>query len=183
MIIGASFIAVLALSATGEIFSCAGRDGVVVFQDKPCADKNSLVLNSKSNSAKTALTTSDLLQLRQTLQKLGRATRPQAAPVRTWNAAAPALNAPPRRWANRGPADQGLLAACSSRIFDCAEGNAPRMDRCVAAIPRCNVGRSAGCCPDDCVMRYLDLRRAQFTPAQSVRDALLDDSVGSCAAR
>ena len=55
MIIGVSFIAALALAGAGEIFNCAGRDGVVVFQDKPCADKSSLVLNSRPNSAKTAL--------------------------------------------------------------------------------------------------------------------------------
>ena len=178
MIIGASLVAALALGAAGDIFSCAGRDGAVVFQDKPCGDNSSVLLSSKSNSSMGESSNRDLLRLRQALKKLERSTRPQPqrAPVRRFSV-------PPRRWTNRGPADQGLLAACSSRFFECAEGNALRMDRCVAAIPRCNVGRNTTCCPDDCVMRYLDLRRAQFTPAQSVRDALLDDSVGSCAAR
>lgn len=170
MILGGVLLAALVFSAKGDIFHCAGPDGAMVFQDKPCSSK-SVLLSSKSRSADA-----DLMKLRQALKKIER-TAPPPQP----RAHASSLMA--QRWSNRGPADQGLLAACSSQFFACAGANAPRMDRCVSAIPRCGSGRSGGCCPGECVVRYQDLRRARFTPAQSVRDALLDDSVGSCAAR
>jgi hypothetical protein len=178
LILGVTLLAAIALTSAGDIYHCVGRDGAAVFQDKPCDQVRSVLLSSRSKSAD-----GDLLRLRQALKKIERAapTSPTRAPAKAQTRAnrAPLI----AHWINRGPADQNLLAACSSRFFECAEANAARMDRCVVAIPRCASGRSANCCPDECITRYLDLRRAEFAPAQSVRDALLDDSVGSCAAR
>lgn len=176
MISSLSLIAVLALSAAGDIYHCAGKDGAMVFQDKPCAAARGVLLSTKSKSAD-----GDLIKLRLALKKIERQI--PASPVGARAAARRPARLPFGNWNNRGPADQGLLAACSSRFFECAGDNALRMDRCVAVIPRCGAGRSAQCCPGECITRYQDLRRAQFGPAQSVRDALLDDSVGSCAAR
>jgi hypothetical protein len=170
LILGSALTAMLAFAGAGDIFHCAGPDGAMVFQDKPCTTK-SVLLSSKTQSADA-----DLMKLRQALKKIER-TAPRSPPrVHTPRVLT-------QRWSNRGPADQDLLAACSSQFFECAGSNAGRMDRCVAGITRCGNGRSANCCPGECVTRYQDLRRARFTPAQSVRDALLDNTVGSCAAR
>ncbi len=170
MILGSALMAMLAFGGAGDIFHCAGPDGALVFQDKPCTTR-SVLLSSKTQSANA-----DLLKLRQALKKIER-TAPRPPPrVHTSSLMT-------QRWSNRGPADQGLLAACSSQFFECAGSNAARMDRCVAAIPACSGTRSANCCPGECVTRYQDLRSARFTPAQSVRDALLDNTVGSCTAR
>jgi hypothetical protein len=170
LILGSALLAMLAFAGKGDIFHCAGPDGAMVFQDKPCSSKG-ILLASETESAD-----GDLLRLRQALKKIERSAPPPAPRAHVSSLMA-------QRWSHRGPADQGLLAACSSQFFACAGDNAPRMDRCVSAIPRCGSSRSGGCCPGECVARYQDLRRARFTPAQSVRDALLDDSVGSCAAR
>lgn len=171
---GLSLLMLLALGSAGDIFHCKGRDGAMTFQDKPCANNAGTLLSSKSDSDRA-----DLMRLRQALKKIERsaATTPEfRARTRPSSQTFP-------RWANRGPADANLLAACSSQFFACASGDTPRMDRCVAGIARCGAGRGSGCCPAECLSRYQDLRRAQFSAAQSVRDALLDDSVGSCAAR
>ena len=149
----------------------------MTFQDKPCANDKGTLLSSKSESSRA-----DLMRLRQALKKIEHSAAAEPAAVDTRERTRPSSQTFPR-WINRGPADSGLLAACSSQFFACASGDTPRMDRCVAVIPRCGSGRGSGCCPAECLTRYQDLRRAQFTAAQSVRDALLDDTIGSCAAR
>jgi hypothetical protein len=169
--LGSALMAMLAFGGAGDIFHCVGPDGAMVFQDKPCTTK-SVLLSSKTKSSDA-----DLLKLRQALKKIERAAPPPPPRVHASSLMTQ------QRWSSRGPADQSLLAACSSQFFECAGSDAGRMDRCVAVIPRCGNGRSASCCPGECVTRYLDLRRARFTPAQSVRDALLDNTSGSCAAR
>jgi hypothetical protein len=169
LILGSALMAMLAFGGAGDIFHCAGPDGAMVFQDKPCTTK-SVLLSSKTQSADA-----DLMKLRQALKKIERTAPNPPQRVHTPRVLT-------QRWSNRGPADQRLLAACSSQFFECAGSNAGRMDRCVAGIPRCGSGRAANCCPSECVTRYQDLRRARFTPAQSVRDALLDNTIGSCAA-
>jgi hypothetical protein len=172
----------LAFGAAGDIYRCTAPDGSVHFQDKPCAGARSTLLGTRSKSANA-----DLMKLRQALKKLERSAPPATPQRRAYTGAV--APPPPRahlsraHWQNRGPANEALLAACSSQFFACAGENAARMDRCVAAIPRCTGTRASGCCPAECVVRYQDLRRAEFAPAQSVRDALLDDTVGSCAAR
>lgn len=169
-----SILFAILLAGAGDIYHCPDASGTLRFQDKPCASKG-VLLSSKEKSAQT-----ELLKLRQALRKLERpATRKRDEP----RTIAQRPLAPAPRWNHQGPADPNLLAACSAQFFQCAGANTQRMDQCVARMPRCNSTRGTSCCPSDCIDRYLDLRAAQFTPAQAVRDALLDDVAGSCATR
>lgn len=171
--ISAALLVALALSAKGEIYRCVGADGSVGFHDKPCKAGKSVLVGSKSDSPQ-----SDLRRLRESLAKLERS---EPSPRK----AESALNLMPRTldWKPLGPADEQRLAACSAQFFECAEANAPRMDRCVAALPPCGGARARGCCPQVCLDRYADLRRLGMMPAAAVRNALFDDSYGSCSAR
>jgi hypothetical protein len=80
------------------------------------------------------------------------------------------------------PADERLLAACSERFLHCADGNAQRMDACIASIAPCSTARGGACCPSGCVDRYQSLRRSGEPLASAVRLALLDPDAPSCAA-
>jgi len=167
-----ALLAALALSAKGEIYRCVGADGNVGFHDQPCKGRNTLLLGKKSDSPQA-----DLRRLRQSLAQLERSQPAPRAPAST-----PAVLPSQLQWRTRGAVNEPVLAACSVRFFHCAEGNAPRMDRCVAAITRCGTSGRANCCPEECVRRYGDLRRNGLQPAPAVRNALLDERYGSCTA-
>ncbi|HRQ65094.1 MAG TPA: hypothetical protein PKZ76_09565 [Xanthomonadaceae bacterium] len=91
----------------------------------------------------------------------------------------PDLAATPRAHA---PVDERLMAACSERFLHCADGNAQRMDACIASIAPCSAARGGACCPSSCVDRYQSLRRKGEPLASAVRLALLDPHAPSCAA-
>jgi hypothetical protein len=157
---------VLALQAPGQIYRCPASDGSVHYQDQPCA-----------GGKKFSGGTSDEQDLRSWLEGM-------AAPA----ARAPAASSgrAPSRSTGAAPllsASERLIAVCSERFLACASDQAAKMDRCVAALPRCSSTRSSGCCPSSCVEAYQS-RRNQGSPLPAaVRGALLDPSSGpSCAA-
>ena len=173
MIAASLFALAVVFSAKGEIYRCVDADGSIGFHDRPCKHSRSVLIGKKSDSPDA-----DLRKLRDALSRLEQSDPPPRPAARTQNSAPLQLN-----WRTLGPVDEQRLAVCSSQFFSCAEGNAPRMDRCVAAIPRCDIRRSSGCCPAECVSRYRDLRRNGVLPAPAVRNALLDERYGSCSAR
>ncbi len=168
-----ALLAALALGAHGDIYRCVGADGSVGFHDKPCKAGSSVLIGQKSDTPQA-----DLRRLRLALSKLERAEPGHQRSESVIKVLPRSLS-----WKSRGPANETLLAACSAQFFECAQADAVRMDRCVAALPRCGKSRSSGCCPDACVSRYGDLRGLGLAPAASVRNALFDDTYGSCSAR
>ncbi len=171
--IAMALLAALALGAHGDIYRCVAADGSIGFHDKPCKAGSSVLVGQKSETPQA-----DLRRLRVALSKLERVEPDNRKP-------APVIETLPRSlgWQSLGPANEALLAACSAQFFECAQANAVRMDRCVATLPRCGKRRSSGCCPEACVSRYGDLRGRGLAPAASVRNALFDDTYGSCSAR
>lgn len=160
-----------ALGARGDIYRCVGSDGRARFQDQPCPGARSEKLASSEAG--------DARELRVWLEKLrksgARAVQPPVAADR--------LRGLPPRPTLSAPPDERLLALCSQRFLDCANGDAAAMDACIARSARCASGGGGACCPEACVTRYQGLRRAGAPMATAVRDALLDPEQPSCAAR
>lgn len=151
-----------ALLGRGEIFSCRNAAGQLIFQDQPCAGAKSAPLAASEDSA------AGLSALRRALaQRRPAQTPPTSAPTGQSTFAS-------------GPVSEAQLSACSARFFDCAHGNAPAMDRCVSALPRCTANQRSSCCPQACIARYQGFRQQGLGMAAAVRLALIDPSAPGC---
>lgn len=173
MLAAAVLLVAGALSAPGEIYRCIGPDGRARFTDEPCAGKPPAHGAVKADS--------DPRELRKWLEQMhkeaGRAVQPAVPADAARRPAAPSARS---AVAQAGPADERLLALCSQRFLDCANGNAVAMDACIAKSPRCAAGSRGSCCPEACIGRYQGLRRAGAPMASAVRNALLDPQAPSC---
>ena len=165
-----SLILAGAVSAPGDIYRCVGPDGRARFQDAPCAG----AAGKSAQKFEGGDSATDLRKWLQELKKRGGRPSPQP-PVAADRTQAPAVPA------SMGPVNERLLARCSQRFLDCANGNAAAMDACIASSPRCAPGGGSGtCCPSACVGRYQSLRAIGAPMASAVRDALLDPNAPSC---
>lgn len=149
-------------AAPGQIYRCTAADGAVGYQDQPCAGKQGVKLNADGDGA----------ELRQWLRQFPKERRSQ-----------PARRRAPR---SRRPADFTLvseqqLAICSERFLACASGNGGKMDRCIAALPRCSAKKTTQCCPSSCISAYQSLRRGGNKLSAAVHDALMAPGRPSCA--
>jgi hypothetical protein len=179
VILSALTFAAAMIAAPGEIYRCVGADGKASFQDRPCAAaahaarlERGAVGNPESER-----------ELRAWLDKL---RRESGAPRSTTPPAASSPDAMGRRAPHEAQltdTETRQLAACSERFLDCANGDATRMDRCVAQMPRCSASGVSACCPAACISRYASLRHDGASLAGAVRNALLGESEPSCAAR
>ena len=152
----------VASAAPGQIYRCTKADGSVGFQDQPCAGQQGTKLDGDADAA----------QLRQWLRQFPKERR-----------AAPAAGSAAR---TRPPADftmvsESQLAVCSERFLACASGDAGKMDRCIAALPRCSASRNSQCCPSSCISAYQTLRRSGNKLSAAVHDALMAPGRPSCA--
>lgn len=152
--------------APGEIYRCTDAGGSVRFQDQPCAG---------GHSQRLAGGAADSAASQRALQRWldAHSERPPAP-------AQPASTPVPARLP--GPVSEAQLAACSERFLQCAQGDAPAMDACIAALPRCEGAAAAGCCPALCISRYQSLRGQGLPLAESVRLALVDRRAPACTA-
>ena len=170
MLLAAVLLVAGAVSAPGDIYRCVGPDGRARYPDAPCA-------GAAGKSAQKFAGGDSAADLRKWLQELKKHPgRPVSQPpVAADRPAAPVAPAA------MGPVNERLLARCSQRFLDCANGNAAAMDECIAHSPRCAPGGgSSACCPQACVTRYEGLRRLGAPMANAVRDALLDPTAPSC---
>lgn len=160
----------LALSAPGEIYRCRDASGALAYQDHPCA--------GSASSAKLAAggdSAASQLELQQWLDGYRKRSGGSKAPAPTVGRQAyPALSG--------GTVTEAQLAICSERFLHCAHGDEATMDRCVDRLPRCGGSAGGACCPQACVGRYQDLRRAGQPLAAAVRLALIDPDAPACGA-
>jgi hypothetical protein len=171
MLLAALLLVAGAVSAPGDIYRCVGADGRARFQDVPCAG----AAGKSAQKFEGGESPADLRKWLQELKKRGGRAGPQP-PVAADSGARP-VAAP----AALGPVNERLLARCSQRFLDCANGNAAAMDECISKTPRCAPGGgSSACCPSACVSRYQGLRSLGAPMATAVRDALLDPNAPSC---
>lgn len=157
---------VLALSARGDIYSCRNASGQVSYQDHPCAGAKSAPLARGEDEAASL----------RALQRALAQRRPRAS--------TPLVSGQP--YVGRGGysvefVSEAQLASCSQQFFHCARGNAVAMDACVDRLPRCTASSHAGCCPQQCITRYQNLRQQGQGMAGAVRLALLDPDAPACA--
>ncbi len=158
------WIFALLFTAPGDIYRCAGEDGSVHFQGRPCEGEQLGAI--RSNSAGSAT------RLREWLSDLPATSAPEpsanrvAAPSGVNHSAAP-IEMPPR------PTGEHSLAQCSEQFLHCADSDETAMDRCVDQIPRCPGNRSLDCCHAAFVVRYKALRQHRFDRKTAVRNALL----------
>jgi hypothetical protein len=162
-----AIVLLLSLGASGDIYRCADANGTLSYQDKPCSSGASARLATAGGDASA---TQRALQqwLDQHRDRTAASPRPSAAPASV-----------PMNFG--GAISEAQLAMCSERFLGCAHGEAQVMDACVARLPRCSARVRSGCCPQTCVSRYQDLRRAGNPLATSVKLALLDPQYPACA--
>ena len=169
------FLLVLASpAAPGEMYRCVDAAGKAYYQDHTCGAERGTRLKPGADGR------IDSAELRHWLTQFQRDPRaaanalPGSAPAATGTRAA----APP---AAAVSISEGVLAACSARLLDCAADSSAATDACVAAVPSCVGARGSDCCPAVSLACYRGLRQAGAPLAGAMHAALIDP-VG-CTAR
>jgi hypothetical protein len=150
-------------AAPGDLIRCVGADGVVRWQDRPCAR------GEQSDRVEGGTATPDTTSLRRRIEAL-RGTAPPPLPRA---ARAPGYRGTPTA------VPEAQLAVCSERFLACAHHDGARMDACIAGIPACARG-GGPCCPTACTAAYARERRAGTTPPDAVYLALVAPDGGGC---
>lgn len=139
-----------------SMYRCSVPGGGSSFQDRPCAA-------GASGKALAAADVADPAALGRWLREQQRTARPATGA----KPPGPALVLP-------GEAlPPHLMAACSTRFYDCAHADGVRMQRCLGQVPLCTTRRSTSCCPALALERFRSARAQGATAAEATRSALL----------
>lgn len=149
-------------AAPGDLIRCVGADGVVRWQDKPCAR------GERSDRVASQASATDAAALRRRIEALRGTTPPPL----------PRAARPPGYRASAIAVPEAQLATCSERFLACAHHDSVRMDACIAGIPACGTG---ACCPTTCTAAYARERQAGTSPPDAVYLALVAPDGGGCA--
>lgn len=173
----ASLLLLLVLAspaAPGEMYRCVDAAGKAYYQDHTCGAERGTRLKPGADGR------IDTGELRHWLTQFQRDPRAAAGSL---PGSAPAAGSS-RASAPAAPAisiSEGVLAACSAKLLDCAADSSAATDACVAAVPTCVGARSSDCCPQVSLACYRGLRQSGAPLAGAMHAALIDP-VG-CVAR